>query len=109
MTSFRTPEVLSHNALAQERKEAKSPDEELKRGRPSVPDEFKDERYCRKRSRNNISAKKSREAKRARDILISHKIDQLEKENAMLKMMLANVMIQQQQQQQQQNHHFQWQ
>ena len=107
VTSFRTPEVLSHYALAQERKEAKSPDEELKRGRPSVPDEFKDERYWRKRSRNNISAKKSREAKRARDILIAHKIDQLEKENAMLKMMLANVMMQQQQQQQ--NHHFQWQ
>ena len=108
MTSFCTPEVLSHYAQAQERKEAKSPDEELKRGRSSVPDEFKDERYWRKRSRNNISAKKSREAKRARDILILHKIDQLEKENATLKMMLANVMIQQQQQQQQ-NHHFQWQ
>ena len=107
VTSFRAPEVLSHYTLPQERKETKSPDEEIKRGRPSVPDEFKDERYWRKRSRNNISAKKSRQAKRARDILIAHKIDQLEKENAMLKMMLANIMMQQQQQQQ--NHRFQWQ
>ena len=108
VTSFRAPEVLFHYTLPQERKEAKSPDEEIKRGRPSVPDEFKDERYWRKRSRNNISAKKSRQAKRARDILIAHKIDKLEKENAMLKMMLANIMVQQQQQQQQ-NHRFQWQ
>lgn len=77
-------------------------DKEWKRGRCSVPDEFKDERYWRKRSRNNMSAKKSREAKRLKDLSIARKIDELEKENAMLKMMLANLMVQQEQQQQQQ-------
>ena len=90
-------------------------DMEWKRGRCAVPDEFKDERYWRKRSRNNISAKKSREAKRLKDLSVARKIDELEKENAMLKMMLANLMLQQQQQQhrpqqqQQQRHMSLWQ
>jgi len=47
-----------------------------------------------------MSAQKSRAAKRLRDIYIANKIDQLEKENAMLKVMLANFMMQRQQQQQ---------
>ena len=70
-------------------------DKEWKRERYAVPDECKDERYWRKRSRNNMSAKKSREAKRAKDLSIARKIDELEKENASLKMMLRNVMLQQ--------------
>lgn len=78
-------------------------DKEWKRERYAVPDECKDERYWRKRSRNNMSAKKSREAKRAKDILIARKIDELEKENAMLKMMLTNLMLQQPQQMQHNN------
>ena len=79
--------------------EAKCPDKEWKRRRSTVPDECKDALYWRKRSKNNISAKKSRAAKRARDIFIANKIDQLEKENSMLKVMLTNIMMQQQQQQ----------
>lgn len=70
-------------------------DKEWKRERYAVPDECKDERYWRKRSRNNMSAKKSREAKRAKDLLIARKIDELEKENAALKMLLRNLMLQQ--------------
>ena len=73
-------------------------DNEWKRERYAVPDECKDERYWRKRSRNNMSAKKSREAKRARDLLIAKKIDELEKENAALKMLLRNSTLQQPQQ-----------
>lgn len=75
------------------------PDKQRKEGRsPPVPDECKDAGYWRKRSRNNMSAQKSRAAKRLRDIYIANKIDQLEKENAMLKVMLANFMMQRQQQ-----------
>ena len=73
-------------------------DKEWKRERYAVPDECKDERYWRKRSRNNMSAKKSREAKRAKDLLIARKIDELEKENATLKMMLRNLTLQRPQQ-----------
>ena len=72
-------------------------------GRSSIPDECKDARYWRKRSRNNISAKKSRAAKRVKDMYIADKIEQLEKENSVLKVMLANVMTQLQQQQKQQH------
>lgn len=75
--------------------------QEWKQRRYAVPDECKDERYWRNRSRNNVSARKSRQAKRDKDRLIARKIDELEKENAMLKMMLANFMVKQQQQQQQ--------
>ena len=81
-------------------------------GRSSIPDECKDARYWRKRSRNNISAKKSRAAKRVKDMHIADKIEQLEKENSVLKVMLANVMMQLQQQQKQQHQQpsaFQWQ
>lgn len=78
-------------------------DKEWKRERYAVPDECKDERYWRKRCRNNMSAKKSREAKRAKDLLIARKIEELEKENATLKMMLRNLMLQQPQQMQHHN------
>lgn len=118
------PEVVvsgSNFSQSVQQQEAKSPDaadyvsqykdpasdKEWKRERYAVPDEWKDARYWKKRSRNNMSAKKSREAKRAKDLLIATKIDELEKENAMLKMMLADLMVQQRhhhQQQQQQQH-----
>ena len=78
-------------------------DKEWKRERYAVPDDCKDERYWRKRCKNNISAKKSREAKRAKDLLVARKIEELEKENAALKMMLRNLMLQQPQQIQQNN------
>ena len=78
-------------------------DKEWKRERYAVPDECKDERYWRKRCKNNMSAKKSREAKRAKDLLVARKIEELEKENAALKMMLRNLMLQQPQQMQQNN------
>lgn len=115
---FPQPEVVTsgsnfpHSVLQQK---ARSPDsvncatqytgseKEWKRERYAVPDECKDERYWRKRSRNNMSAKKSREAKRAKDLLIARKIDELEKENAMLKMKLRDFMLQQQQQMQHNN------
>lgn len=99
----------SANFVTQYHSKDPGSDKEWKRGRSSVPDECKDERYWRKRSRNNMSAKKSREAKRLKDLSIARKIDELEKENAMLKMMLANVMVQQQQQQQRSNNVFLWQ
>ena len=81
-------------------------------GRSSIPDECKDASYWRKRSRNNISAKKSRAAKRIKDMYIADKIEQLEKENSVLKVMLSNVMMQLQQHQKQQYQQpsaFQWQ
>ena len=75
-------------------------DQKWKRSRYSVPDECKDEKYWRNRSRNNMSARKSRQAKRDKDRLVARKMEELEKENAMLKMMLANFMVQHQRQQQ---------
>lgn len=102
----RQPEVIStgsksaYYSTSHAKQEVKCPDKERTLRRNSVPDECKDARYWRKRSRNNMSAQKWRAAKRAKDTYIANKIDQLEKENAMLKVMLANVMMEQQQQQQ---------
>lgn len=45
----------------------------------------KDSKYWERRKRNNLAAKRSREAKRARDMEISKKTSALEKENANLK------------------------
>lgn len=58
----------------------------------SIPDQLKDEKYWRRRLRNNWSAKKSREAKRAKDSLIHTKISSLENENNNLKMIIARLL-----------------
>lgn len=45
----------------------------------------KDDKYWERRQRNNLAAKRSREAKRAREIQVAKKTAALEKENASLK------------------------
>ena len=67
-------------------------DDSLKRFRKqSVPEDHKDEKYWRRRWRNNLSAKKSREAKRSKEQDKEKKIEMLEQENAFLKFMLAGI------------------
>ncbi|XP_077991495.1 uncharacterized protein LOC144445726 [Glandiceps talaboti] len=54
-----------------------------------VPDEAKDTRYFERRRRNNLAAKRSRDARRAREEDMSVRIAQLEQENAILRSQLA--------------------
>ena len=56
----------------------------LKKGK-SVPDEEKDESYWEKRKKNNESAKRSREARRSKEIQINYQVLLLERENLALK------------------------
>lgn len=49
-----------------------------------VPEESKDEKYWRRRNKNNIAAKRSREARRAKENQIIMRAGYLEKENARL-------------------------
>lgn len=68
-------------------------DKEWKWERYVVLDECKDERYWRKCCRNNMLVKKFWEVKCVKDFLIVRKIEELEKENVMLKMMFRNLML----------------
>ena len=65
----------------------------------TIPDQMKDEKYWRRRLRNNWSAKKSREAKRVKDRLIHDKISFLEDENNKLKMIIARLLAEKNSQQ----------
>ena len=56
-----------------------------KRSRKTNSKATKDDKYWERRQRNNIAAKRSREAKRVREIQIAKKTAALEKENASLK------------------------
>jgi len=56
-----------------------------------VKDEDKDDRYWEKRKKNNMAAKRSREARRSRENQIALRASYLEKDNALLKEELLNV------------------
>merc|ERR1712003_392227 len=56
-----------------------------------VRDEDKDEKYWDKRRKNNMAAKRSREARRSRENQISLRASYLEKDNAALKEELLTV------------------
>lgn len=50
-----------------------------------IPDELKDVKYCERRKRNNMAAKKSRDARKQRVITKVQRQDFLERENAQLR------------------------
>ena len=50
-----------------------------------VPDEQKDEKYWKRRNKNNVAARRSREAKRVKENQIALRTAFLEKENETLK------------------------
>jgi len=56
-----------------------------------VKEEDKDDRYWEKRKKNNMAAKRSREARRSRENQIALRASYLEKDNALLKEELLNV------------------
>lgn len=56
-----------------------------KRKKSYVPSESKDERYWEKREKNNVAARRSREARRLKENQIALRTAYLEKENATLK------------------------
>ncbi|VVC45379.1 Basic-leucine zipper domain [Cinara cedri] len=62
-----------------------------RRLKTDTPREKKDAKYYEKRKRNNMAAKKSREAKRRRDNEMALKLFLLEKENVLLKFRLSTV------------------
>ena len=50
-----------------------------------MPTDHKDDRYWEKREKNNVAARRSREARRLKENQIALRTAYLEKENAMLK------------------------
>jgi len=56
-----------------------------KRKKSFVPTDHKDDRYWEKREKNNVAARRSREARRLKENQIALRTAYLEKENAMLK------------------------
>lgn len=59
--------------------------------RHSIPDQMKDVKYWKRRLRNNKSAKKSREAKRAKDDCLKNRLAFLEMENTRLRMIISQL------------------
>lgn len=64
----------------------------------SIPDQMKDEKYWKRRLRNNRSAKKSRVAKRVKDNFIKSRMESLEMENNRLQMLVARLIAEKQNQ-----------
>lgn len=56
-----------------------------------IPDEAKDGKYFERRKRNNSAAKKSRDARKAREDEIAIRASFLEKENAILRAQVATL------------------
>lgn len=57
----------------------------------TVPEDLKDDKYFERRKRNNQAAKKSREARKAREDEIAIRASFLEKENAVLRAQVATL------------------
>lgn len=56
-----------------------------------VPEEFKDDKYWARRRKNNMAAKRSREARRVKENQIVLRASYLEKENSALKEEVAKL------------------
>jgi hypothetical protein len=62
-----------------------------RRSKHPMPEDSKDEKYWRRRAKNNEAAKRSREAKRMKEDEVLHKVEGLESENAMLRRKLEEA------------------
>lgn len=56
-----------------------------------VPEDLKDDRYFERRRRNNYAAKKSRDARKAREDEIAIRASFLEKENNILRAQVSHI------------------
>ena len=56
-----------------------------------IPDDAKDTKYFERRKRNNMAAKKSRDARKSREDEIAIRASFLEKENAILRAQVATL------------------
>lgn len=85
--------TVSEDTEAEEEEEEEDDDEDFqptcsaKKSRRASPNPStgRDEKYWERRKRNNLAAKRSREAKRAREIAVAKKTSTLEKENNTLR------------------------
>ena len=57
-----------------------------------VPDEHKDEKYWSRRKKNNVAAKRSRDARRVKENQIALRANFLESENQILRAKLEKVL-----------------
>ena len=56
-----------------------------------IPEDLKDNKYFERRKRNNLAAKKSRDARKSREDEIAIRASFLEKENAILRAQVATL------------------
>jgi len=61
-----------------------------KRGKKFVPDELKDDKYWARRRKNNVAAKRSRDARRMKENQIAVRATYLERENDLLRKQLED-------------------
>jgi leukemia factor-related protein len=65
--------------------------ERLNFSRNNVPDELKDEKYWARRRKNNLAAKRSRDARRMKENQIALRADFLERESDLLKKQVEDL------------------
>ncbi len=79
-----TPAIARALSIAQTPRRARSE-------KKPIPDDLKDNKYFERRKRNNTAAKKSRDARKAREDEIAIRASFLEKENAILRAQVATL------------------
>ena len=84
------PSVITHALAACESSEQEQ-NKPAKRGRASTRQIEKTEQYWDRRKKNNVSAKKSRDARRQREALMNQRSAMLETENLRLRAELATI------------------
>ena len=84
---FAGPSSAVAHAIALTQQTQRRPRSEKK----PIPEELKDDKYFERRKRNNNAAKKSRDARKAREDEIAIRASFLEKENAILRAQVATL------------------
>lgn len=84
---FPGPSTAIARALSLTQQQQRRPRSEKK----PIPEDLKDTKYYERRKRNNHAAKKSRDARKAREDEIAIRASFLEKENAILRAQVATL------------------
>ncbi|CAF1691171.1 unnamed protein product, partial [Adineta ricciae] len=81
-------EVSTTNSNGKQSKKSRKAQHQSKQ---FVPDELKDEKYWARRRKNNLAAKRSRDARRMKENQIALRADFLERESDLLKKQLEDL------------------
>lgn len=88
---FSVPEGANNPTLARALAAVSQTSKRPRSEKKPIPSEQKDDKYFERRKRNNNAAKKSRDARKAREDEIAIRASFLEKENAILRAQVATL------------------